>query len=78
MVESTKEASVEELTPSSSSTILEIIKKKELNELTEDELIKALLVTAQNNLTQNQRISELERRLEDVESKLESIEVSDS
>merc|ERR1740128_1267927 len=58
-----------------SSVILNIIKRKELLEKSENELLQALMQTVENNKAQNQKIADLEKRLEDVEKKLDTIEV---
>jgi len=57
------------------STIAELVQKKEANELTQEDLFSMFLLTAQESLTNGQKIVDLEKRLEETEARIEKIEV---
>ena len=57
------------------STIAELVQKKEANELRQEDLFSMFLLTAQETLTHSQKIVDLEKRLEEAESRIDKIEV---
>ena len=56
-------------------SILDLMQTKKTGELDQEELYRILLTSAQNNISQSQKISELEKRLEDAEARIEKLEV---
>ena len=58
-----------------SLSILDLIQTKKTGELDQEELYRIFLISAQNDISQSQKISELEKRLEDAEARIEKLEV---
>merc|ERR1719188_1641882 len=61
-----------ELTPTS---ISDLIVKNDNNQMTQKEFFKVLLMGLQQNITTKQKLIEIEKRLEDTDSRLEKLEV---
>jgi len=61
-----------ELTPTS---ISDLIVKNDNNQMTQKEFFKVFLMGLQQNITTKQKLIEIEKRLEDTDSRLEKLEV---
>jgi len=57
------------------SSISELLAKNEQGLLSQQEFFKIFLISVQNSLTTNQRLSAVEKKLEEAESRLEKVEV---
>jgi len=57
------------------STIAELVQRKEADKLTKEDLFNMFLLTAQESISNGQKIVDLEKRLEETEARIEKIEV---
>merc|ERR1711892_461136 len=73
VVEDTKAAPI--LADLDSSSIAELMAKNEQGEMSQKDFFRVFLVSVKNNLTTNQRLADIEKRLDDTDSRLEKIEV---
>lgn len=70
-----KESETIPLSDVNTLSILDLMQMKKTGELDQEELYRIFLTSAQNDISQSQKISELEKRLEDAEARIEKLEV---
>merc|ERR1711892_545914 len=58
------------------SSISELLAKNEQGQLSQQEFFRIFLVSVQNSLTTNQRLSDVEKKLEETDGRLEKLEVT--
>jgi len=58
------------------SSISELLAKNEQGQLSQQEFFRIFLVSVQNSLTTNQRLSDVEKKLEETEARVEKLEVT--
>merc|ERR1712212_191055 len=58
------------------SSISELLAKNEQGQLSQQEFFRIFLVSVQNSLTTNQRLSDVEKKTEELEARLEKVEVA--
>merc|ERR1711893_152966 len=58
------------------SSISDLLAKNEQGQLSQQEFFRIFLISVQNSLTTNQRLSDIEKKLEEAEARLEKVEVA--
>merc|ERR1712086_1144036 len=58
------------------SSISELLAKNEQGQLSQQEFFRIFLVSVQNSLTTNQRLSDVEKKLEETDARIEKLEVT--
>merc|ERR1712142_1149642 len=78
--EATEEATTDETESQSAgldpSSISELLAKNEQGQLSQQEFFRIFLVSVQNSLTTNQRLADVEKKLDETAERLEKIEVA--